>query len=316
MKLKPLKIGTLNLKSPIILAPMVDVTDLAYRKICRNSGASLAYTEMIYISAILHENEKTLNHMKKYSGESPRAIQITGNSEEEFESVLPHLKPYDLIDLNCGCPSVRITGNESGSYLLKNPEKIARMIKILKKSDKTVTVKIRLGYKTNNVIKIAKAIEKAGADAITVHARLASDGSSVPADWSQIAKVKKAVKIPVMGNGDIDSGKKAEEMLKICDGVMIARAAIGNPLIFKQIENYFKTGKDINPTFKDNIKLFQEYLELVKKYKIIDIQRIKFIGSNFLKNTKGAKRLRMELMTLKDFSQIEKFTGKLTQDRF
>ena len=307
MKLKPLKIGSMILKSPIILAPMVDITDLAYRKICRDSGASLAYTEMIYISAILHENEKTQNHMKKYDKEKPVGLQITGNNEEEFKQVLPHLKPYDLVDLNCGCPSVRITGNSAGSYLLKNPDKIARMIKILKKSGKIVTAKIRLGYKTNNVIKIAKAIEKAGADAITVHARLASQGASTPADWKWIAKVKKAVKIPVIGNGDIDSGKKAEEMLKICDGVMIARAAIGNPLIFKQIQNYFKTGEDQPPKFQDNLKLFNEYLKLVKKYKIIDLQRIKFIGSNFLRNTPGSKRMRMKLMSLKDFKEIEQF---------
>jgi len=312
MKLKPLKIGKLTLESPIFLAPMVDVTDLAYRKICRDSGASITYTEMINISAILHENQKTLNLLKKYPEEKPLGIQITGNNEEEFEKVLPYLKPYDLVDLNCGCPSVRITGNESGSFLLKNPDKIARMIKILKKSKKTVTAKIRLGYKTNNVIKIAKAIENAGADAITIHARLAFQGSSIPADWSQISKVKKAVKIPVIGNGDIDSGKKAEEMLKICDGVMIARAAIGNPLIFKQIRNYLETGKEILPDFKQNITLFQEYLKLIKKYRIIDIPRIKSLGCNFLKGQKGAKKLRGQLMKLKSLDEIEEFVGKIS----
>jgi len=284
---------------------MVDVTDLAYRKICRDSGASIAYTEMINISAILHENKKTLNLLKKYSKEKPLGIQITGNNFEEFEKVLPYLKPYDLIDLNCGCPSVRITGNESGSYLLKNPNKIAKIIKILKKSGKTVTAKIRLGYKTNNVTKIAKAIEKAGADAITIHARLAFQGSSIPADWSQIAKVKKAVKIPVIGNGDINSGEKAEEMLKICDGVMIARTAIGNPLIFKKIKTYLETGKDYNIEFKENIKLFQEYLSLVKKYDLIDIPRIKSLGCNFLKGQAGAKKIRGQLMRLRSIEEIE-----------
>jgi tRNA-dihydrouridine synthase B len=233
-----LKIGSLKLKNPYILAPMVDVSDCAYRKICRESGASLAFTEMIYIDAILHENEKTKNLMKKYPNEKPVGLQITGNSIEEFERFVKSKKwrGFDLIDLNCGCPSLRITGNEAGSYLLNNPSKLGEIVRILKKTGKIITVKIRLGFRKNNVLKVAKEIERAGADALTVHGRLAVDGRDVKANWEWIKKVKESVAIPVIGNGDVFSYEDAERMMKEtgCDGVMIARGAIGNSGVFRK----------------------------------------------------------------------------------
>ena len=242
--MKLLKIGKLKLKNPLILAPMVDVTDLPYRLICRRAGASLAFTEMLYIDAILHDNRKTLNLMKTNKEDRPIGLQITGNSEEEFKKFVESKKwkNFDLIDLNCGCPSLRITGSEAGSFLLKNPEKIARMIEILRKTGKVVTAKIRLGFRKNNVLQVAREIEKAGADAVTVHSRLAFQGRDVPADWSWIKKVKNEVKIPVIGNGDIFSGKDARKILEICDGAMIARGAIGDPLIFERGLRYLESG--------------------------------------------------------------------------
>jgi len=233
--MKKLKIGGICLNNPVVLAPMVDITDAAYRKICKQAGASLAYIEMLNIGAILHKNKKTEQLMKLYPGEKPGAIQITGNNISEFKKVAPYLSKYDLIDINCGCPSIRITGNQSGSYLLRNPQKIKGMIRTMKDAGFTVTAKIRLGFKKNNVLTVAKYVEKAGADALTIHARMAYHGNDVPAEWKWIAKVKNNIGIPVIGNGDINSGKKAQEMLEITDGVMIARAAIGNPLIFRDI---------------------------------------------------------------------------------
>ena len=303
--MKPLKIGSLKIKNPLFLSPMVDVTDLPYRLICRKSGAAMAYTEMIYISAILHENKKTLNLMKTSKEDKPLGIQITGNSIEEFKTVLPYLKPYNLVDLNCGCPSIRITGNQAGSYLLKNPNKIADMIKILKTSDLPVTAKIRLGFKTNNVLKVSKAIEKAGADALTVHTRLAVHGRSVPANHSWLKKIKSQIGIPIIGNGDVFSGKDAENMLEVVDGVMIARGTIGDPLIFSRIIKYLKTGKEPSLNQKQNIKLFQEYLKLAKKYDLVDLQRIKYLGANFLKGFDGASKLRRQLMSFNSLSQVQ-----------
>jgi tRNA-dihydrouridine synthase B len=144
---KKIKIGKIILKNPLILAPMVDVTDSAYRQICKKQGASLVFTQMLYTSQIINENRKTLSLLQFKESERPIGIQITGNSLAEFKACIPYLKPYDIIDINCGCPSIKITGNQAGSYLLKNPEKIASIIKLLKSSlpSKTITAKIRLG---------------------------------------------------------------------------------------------------------------------------------------------------------------------------
>jgi len=305
--MKSLKIGNIKLKNPLFLAPMVEVTDLPYRLICRKAGAAMAYTEMFYISQILHENKKTQNLMKTSKKDKPIGIQITGNTPEEFRKVIPYVKPYSLIDINCGCPSLTITGNQAGSYLLKHPEKISQMIKILKEADLTVTAKIRLGFKKNNVLKVSKAIEKAGADALTLHARLATHGRSIPANWKWIKKVKKSIGIPLIGNGDIFTGPDVEKMLEITDGAMLARAVIGDPLIFTRILKYLKTKKEPLFNFKKNIKSFQEYLKLAKKYNLIDIPRIKYLGSNFIKNTQGASKIRNKLMQLKSFEEVESF---------
>ncbi|MEI6731434.1 MAG: tRNA-dihydrouridine synthase family protein [archaeon] len=311
MKLKPIKIGKIKIKTPLFLAPMVDVTDLPYRLMCRKAGAGMACTEMLYLDAILHENPKTLRLQKTNSKDTPSGIQITGNTPSEFLKALPYLKKFDIVDINCGCPSEKIIGNQAGSYLLNNPEKIEEIIKILKSAGLTVTAKIRLGYNFNNALKIAKMIEKAGADALTVHARLATEGYDKKADWNEIKKIKQALHIPVIGNGDILREEDVLAMLKIADGAMIARGAIGDPLIFKRTLHYLKTGKKIPFSFKENIKSFKEYLQLSKKYDCIDIPRMKYLGSKFIKNTEGAGKLRMQLMQLKTFEEIFNFVDNL-----
>ncbi|PIN89030.1 tRNA-dihydrouridine synthase [Candidatus Pacearchaeota archaeon CG10_big_fil_rev_8_21_14_0_10_34_76] len=313
--LKPMRIGNVRLKNNLFLAPMVDVTDLAFRELCRKQGAGMAYTEMIYVDAILHENQKTLKMLKTSIEDKPIGLQITGKNVSEFEKLakLDLVNDYDLIDINCGCPSIRITGNQAGSYLLNHPNKISDMIKILKNENLTVTAKIRLGFKKNNVVKIAKSIEKAGADALTVHPRLANQGASIPADWKWIKKVKQEVGIPVIGNGDIFSGKDVERIFSEtdCDGVMIARGAIGNPFVFKEILRYFKTGKEKELSLEEKIKSFKQYLVLVKKHQIIDMGRIKYLGGNFLKGFDGASKLREKFMRLKNFDEILEFVRKV-----
>ena len=306
--MKSLKIGNIKLKNPLFLAPMVDITDLPYRLICRKAGAAMAYTEMIYISAILHKNTKTQNLMKTSKKDFPIGIQITGNSIDEFKKVIPHLKHYDLVDINCGCPSIRITGNQAGSYLLSHPEKISKIIKILKQADLTVTAKIRLGFKTNNVLKVSKAIEKAGADALIVHARLAVDGRSIPADHKYTKFLKQKISIPIIANGDIFAPEKAAELLDFTDGIMIARGAIGDPLIFKRTLHYLESKRHLYTTFKQNIQYLKLYLSLIKKHKmLIDLNRIKYISSNFIKDVYGASKIRQKIMNLKSLIEIKDF---------
>jgi tRNA-dihydrouridine synthase B len=312
--MKSLKIGNVKIKNPLFLAPMVEVTNLPYRLMCKKAGAGMTYTEMIYLDAILHENEKTLKMMLTSIEDKPIGLQVTGDNPEEFSRLIPYTKPYSLVDINCGCPSTRIIGTKAGSYLLQNPEKIVKMIKILKEVDLTVTAKIRLGFNKNNVLKIAKEIEKAGADALTVHARLATQGNNIPADWKEIKKVKDSLGIPVIGNGDINSPQKALEMLEIADGAMIGRAAIGDPLIFKRTLNYLKTGKQQQINQKENLKLFIKYLELSKKYECDEIGKIKYVGSNFFKGFVGASRARNELMQLKSIKELKIFSKNIAKD--
>ncbi|OIO80194.1 hypothetical protein AUJ84_04075 [Candidatus Pacearchaeota archaeon CG1_02_32_132] len=304
-----LKIGNVLVKNRLFLSPMVDVTDLAFRLLCRKQGAGMAYTEMIYIDAILHENSKTKSLMKTCKEDKPLGLQVTGNSIEEFKKFakLDLLHGYGLIDINCGCPSIRITGNQAGSYLLKSPEKIGEMIKTLKDRDLTVTAKIRLGFNKNNSLEVVKEIEKAGADLITVHTRLANQGASVPADGKWISKIKDRIGIPLIANGDIFSGKDVEKYLDLCDGVMIARGAIGNPFIFRGIERYFKTGSEKEIGKGEKISAFRDYLKLAEKHEVVDLGRVKHLGGSFLKGFDGAAKIRQKLMQKKNFEDILEF---------
>ena len=305
-----LKIGNIKLKNKLFLAPMVDVTDCAFRLLCREQGVAMAYTEMIYINAILHENEPTKKLMTIGGKlDKPLGLQITGNNVLEFNkfSKLSVLQNYDLIDINCGCPSAKIVGNEAGSYLLKTPDKIADMIRVLKNEGFIVTAKIRLGFKNNNVLEVSKKIEKAGADLLTIHTRTAEQRSSEKPDWSWISRVKHEVGIPIVGNGGIINGKTTSEMLEIADGAMVASAAIGNPLIFREILKYLKTGKEKEITKKERVSSFQDYITLAEKYKVFDMGRVKLLGGNFLRGFDGASQARNDFMKLKNIEEIRNF---------
>lgn len=286
---------------------MVEVTDCAYRLLCRSEGAAMAYTEMIYVDAILHENSRTQGLMKIAGRKDrPVGLQVTGNNLSEFTkfSKLKILDDYDLIDINCGCPSSRIVGNEAGSYLLRTPEKIGDMIKVLKDKGHIVTAKIRLGFKNNNVLEVSKVVEKAGADLLTIHARTADQKYTDAPDWNWIAKVKREIGIPVVGNGGVVSGESASKMLDICDGAMVASAAIGNPFIFREILRFLKIGKEKEITKKDRLEGFSEYVKLAEKNDVFEMSRIKYIGSNFLKGFDGASNARVGLMKCKSVKDV------------
>lgn len=311
--MKSLSIGSIRLKNRLFLAPMVDVTDLPYRLICREQGAAMAYTEMINIGAILHENKKTQDMLKTSKDDSPSGVQITGPRVVEFKKVVPHLRSFDIVDINCGCPSIRITDNASGSYLLRTPHKIASYIRVLKDAGYTTTAKIRLGFKKNNALRVAKVVEKAGADALTVHARLSTDSYKVSADWKWIATIKKDIGVPVIGNGDVHDGASAARMLDVCDGAMVARAAIGDPRVFLRILQYMKTGeeKSKEDDVKNNLNLFERYMILAQKHEVFDIGRAKFLVGYFISGFPGAAAKRAEFMQVKTIEEAKSFIRKL-----
>lgn len=305
-----LTIGDVRLKNKLFLAPMVDVSDLSFRLLCRREGAAIAYTEMLQAEALIRGGEaiklKTLTNKE----DNPLGIQVTGKRISDFRKV-GGLEKYSLVDLNCGCPGHLTIVHGSGSYLMKSPEKIGSIIRVLKDRGLTTTAKIRLGYKHNDVMKIAKEIERTGADALTLHPRLASQGRGGEAEWKYFAKIKKKIGIPLIGNGDIDCGEDAATVLDDCDGIMIARASIGNPRIFGDILHYLKTGRERKLNYKKNLKLYLEYIENAEKYGLLKMSKVKYIGGKFLRGFEGAPQVRNKFMRLGSYAEIKDFIQEL-----
>ncbi|MDD5193728.1 MAG: tRNA dihydrouridine synthase DusB, partial [Candidatus Nanoarchaeia archaeon] len=238
-----------QLSNKIILAPMAEITNVAFRLMCKKYGAGLVSTELLSANAIARENNAVLNLAVFDKSEKPLSCQIFSQNTENLVRAAKVLekKGFDIIDINFGCPSKKIIDQGSGGALLKRKNKIAEIVKEVSSSiNIPLTVKIRSGFKAKiNAIEIARICEENGASAITVHARTVEQGYSGKADWKVIAEVKKAVKIPVIGNGDVFNGKDAERMFKEtkCDYIIIGRGAIGKPFVFKQINHYLRTGE-------------------------------------------------------------------------
>jgi len=246
-----MKIGNVELKNNIILAPMAGFCNEAFFYLCRKYGASLLCSEMISDKGILYENEKTLSLLTFNEELHPFSVQIFGNDPKELSDaakVVVEKTHADIIDVNMGCSVPKIYKNGNGVSLMKDPNKVYEIVKALKEAvNVPITIKIRLGidHSTENYIEVAKMAEKAGADAITLHPRTKSDGFSGKADYSKIKMLKNNVKIPVIASGDMRKPEEVEAVLKEtgCDAVMIGRAALGNPFIFKEINDYLSTGK-------------------------------------------------------------------------
>jgi tRNA-dihydrouridine synthase B len=231
-----MKISDLDLGQGVFLAPIAGYTDIGFRYLARKYGADLTYTEMVSAKGINYNNKNTTCLLEIADNEKPSAVQLFGSEPEAFSKVIDSgaLEKFDIIDINMGCPVRKIVGNGEGSALMLNPTLAQEIIRTLKRSRKIVTAKFRSGFDNVTAPEFAIALEDAGADAVTVHARTREQFYSGEADWSVIAAVKRAINIPVIGNGDIkcyaDISRIKEETG--CDGVMIARAALGNPYIF------------------------------------------------------------------------------------
>lgn len=313
--MRKLVIGDIELDSPVILAPMAGITNQAFKTIVRRLGAGLICTEMVNDRAVIHDNIRTKKMMEISEEEHPVAIQLFGNSVEtmvEAAKIIDKETDCDIIDINMGCPAPKIVKNEAGSKILLDPEKVYEILSnVVKNVDKPVTVKMRIGWDAENinVLENAKMAEKAGVKAITIHGRTTEMFYTGKADWNIIKEVKKVVNIPVIGNGDITSPEFAKEMIELTgvDGIMVGRAALGNPWIFKQINDYLVTGTiQEEPKLDEKLAIACEHFELLLKIKSerVAVNEMRGHIAWYLKGIKGGnkyKRKMQEIVTKEDF---------------
>ena len=297
-----------RIKSKLILAPMDGVTNVAYRVLCKKNGAGICYTEFVSADGLLR-NKELLDVVEE---ERPVVAQLFGVDKKKLLKAGEFIeKKVDVIDFNIGCPSPKVVGLGAGSALLKHPGKIKEILEELNTLDVPISCKIRLGVdeKSVSAFEVAKIAEKAGCCAIAVHPRTQEQKYSGKADWSYIKKIKEFVSIPVIGNGDVFTVQDVKKMFDEtgCDYVMIGRAAMKSPLIFKRANYYLKTGEVLpEETFSEKLELLKEYIQLLKKYKKYDDILVKQTAMYFSKGYRGSTKFRNAISKLKNYEDIMK----------
>lgn len=318
-----LKIGNVVIENPVALAPMAGVTDLPFRLLCKEQGCGLLYTEMVSAKAIYYGNKNTQPLMEIDEREHPISLQLFGSEPELMGEMAKKIEelPFDILDINMGCPVPKVVNNGEGSALMKNPLLAGRIIEqIVKSVKKPVTVKFRKGFDMTcvNAVEMARIAQESGALAVAVHGRTRSQYYTGKADWDIIRQVKEAVDIPVIGNGDIFSPQDAVEMLKVtgCDGIMVGRGARGNPWLFSSIQQYLQTGSiPQKPSVREMVEMILRHTQLQMNFKgeYLGIREMRKHVGWYTAGYPGSSKLRQMVNHVETFSELSALLEEYVQ---